>query len=190
MYYSEESFDDFYYGKGSTFPDVNGSIGILFEQGSSRGHAQETVNGVLTFPFTIRNQFTAALSTLEAARSMRVKIKNYQQNFYKNAKKEAAKTKAIVFGDEKDAAKTYHLAEILKRHQIKFNEVKADFTSKGKRYKKGYSYVIPMNQKNSRLVKAMFQKDTKFKDSLFYDISAWTFPLAFNLDYEEEYCNQ
>ena len=31
-YYSEESFDDFYYGKGSTFPDINGSIGILFEQ--------------------------------------------------------------------------------------------------------------------------------------------------------------
>lgn len=185
MYYSEESFDDFYYGKGSTFPDVNGSIGILFEQGSSRGHAQETVNGVLTFPFTVRNQFTAALSTLEAAKSMRVKIKKYQQNFYRNAKRESAKTKAIVFGDEKDAAKTYHLAEILKRHHIKFNEVKSDFTSKGKTYKKGYSYVIPMNQKNSRLVKAMFQKTTKFTDSLFYDISAWTFPLAFNLDYEE-----
>ena len=40
QYYSEESFDDFYYGKGSTFPDINGSIGILFEQGSSRGHAK------------------------------------------------------------------------------------------------------------------------------------------------------
>ena len=34
LYYSEESFDDFYYGKGSTFPDINGSIGILFEQAS------------------------------------------------------------------------------------------------------------------------------------------------------------
>jgi hypothetical protein len=64
FYYSKESFDDFYYGKGSTFPDINGSIGILFEQASSRGHAQESVNGILTFPFTIRNQFTAALSTL------------------------------------------------------------------------------------------------------------------------------
>ena len=184
-YYSEESFDDFYYGKGSTFPDVNGSIGILFEQASSRGHAQETVNGVLRFPFTVRNQFTAALSTLEAARKMRVKIKKYQQSFFKNAKREAAKTKGIVFGDEKDAARAYHLAEILKRHHIKFNEVKSDFTSKGKTYKKGSSFVIPMNQKNSRLVKAMFQKTTKFTDSLFYDISAWTFPLAFNLDYEE-----
>lgn len=186
MYYSEESFDDFYYGKGSTFPDVNGSIGILFEQASSRGHAQESVNGILTFPFTIRNQFTAALSTLAAAQGMRVRILNYQKDFYKQAIKEGSRAKAIVFGDEKDAAKTYHLAEILKRQHIKFNEVKSDFTSNGKTYKKGYSYIIPMDQKNNRLVKAMFQKTTTFTDSLFYDISAWTFPLAFNLDYEEE----
>jgi len=55
LYYSEESFDDFYYGKGSTYPDVNGGIGILFEQASTRGHAQETQNGILTFPFAIRN---------------------------------------------------------------------------------------------------------------------------------------
>ena len=31
----------------------------------------------------------------------------------------------------------------------------------------------------------MFEKRTTFQDSLFYDISAWTFPLAFNLDYTE-----
>src|SRR5690606_14698027 len=43
FYYAEEDFDDFYYGKGSTFPDINGGIGILFEQASSRGHAQESV---------------------------------------------------------------------------------------------------------------------------------------------------
>ena len=31
----------------------------------------------------------------------------------------------------------------------------------------------------------MFEKRTSFQDSLFYDISAWTFPLAFNVDYFE-----
>ncbi|MCG1036270.1 M14 family zinc carboxypeptidase [Polaribacter sargassicola] len=184
MYYSEESYDDFYYGKGSTFPDINGSIGILFEQGSSRGHAQETVNGVLTFPFTIRNQFTAALSTLEAAKNMRTKILKYQQDFYKESRNTGS-SKAIVFGDEKDAAKTYHLAEILKTHQVKIHEVKSDFTENGKTFKKGYSYVVPMNQKNQRLVKAMFDVRTTFKDSLFYDISAWTFNHAFDVDYAE-----
>ena len=187
LYFTEENYDDFYYGKGSTFPDINGSIGILFEQASSRGHLQETSNGVLTFPFTIRNQFTAALSTLEAAKTMRIEILNYQNDFYKNARSEASREngKAIVFGDEKDAAKTYHLAEILKRHNIQFNELKNDVAINGKQFKKGYSYVVPKNQKNTRLINAMFEKRTTFEDSLFYDISGWTFPLAFNLDYAE-----
>ncbi|NNE31942.1 MAG: zinc carboxypeptidase [Winogradskyella sp.] len=187
LYYSEESFDDFYYGKGSTFPDINGGIGILFEQASSRGHIQESDNGILTFPFTIKNQFTAALSTLEAANGMREEILDYQQNFFNNARNEANKegNKAIIFGDEKDAAKTYHLAEILNRHHINFHELKADVSINGKNYKKGYSYLVPKNQKNTRLINAMFEKRTSFQDSLFYDISAWTFPLAFNLDYTE-----
>lgn len=187
LYYSEEGYDDYYYGKGSTFPDVNGSIGILFEQGSSRGHVQESENGLLTFPFTIRNQFTTALSTIEAAQKMREKILSYQQQYYKDIKAEAArsKTKGIVFGDSKDGAKAWHLAEILKRHKIRVHELANDATIGGKPYVKGKSYVVPMNQKNPRLVKAMFEKRITFTDSLFYDISAWTFPLAFNVDYSE-----
>ena len=186
QYYSEESFDDFYYGKGSTFPDINGGIGILFEQGSSRGHAQETSNGLLTFPFTIRNQYTAAMSTLAAAKSMRAKILAYQQDFYQQARAEASKAKAIVFGDAKDAAKAYHLAEVLQRHKVRIHELKSDFTSNGKVFKKGYSYLIPMNQKNQRLVKAMFDRRTTFQDSLFYDVSAWSFNHSFGVDYLED----
>ncbi|MGB0949514.1 MAG: M14 family metallopeptidase, partial [Marinirhabdus sp.] len=185
FYYTEESFDDFYYGKGSTFPDINGGIGILFEQASSRGHAQESDNGILTFPFTVRNQFTAALSTLEAAVAMRQDILQYQNEFFNNARKEAGKGGAIVFGDEKDAGKVYHMAEILNRHKIKFHEVKNNFTSNGVNYKKGHAYIIPKDQKQHRLINAMFDVRTTFTDSLFYDISAWTFPMAFNLDYEE-----
>ena len=185
FYYSKESFDDFYYGKGSTFPDINGGIGILFEQASSRGHAQDSDNGILTFPFTIRNQFTAALSTLEAALSMRIELLNYQKSFYANARKEAKNSGVIVFGDEKDATKVHQLAKILKLHKIEYYELKSNFSKNGKNYKKGYSYVIPKDQKQHRLINAMFQKRTTFQDSLFYDVSAWTFPLAFNLDYEE-----
>ena len=48
LYYSEEDYDDFYLGKGSAYPDVNGGIGILFEQASSRGHMQESENGIIT----------------------------------------------------------------------------------------------------------------------------------------------
>ncbi len=184
LYYTEENFDDFYYGKGSTFPDINGGIGILFEQGSSRGHAQQTDNGILTFPFTIRNQFTAALSTLEAGKNMRKELLSYKREFFNNARRESFKD-SYVFGNEKDAASTYHLAEILKRHKIKFHDLKQDISVQGKNFKKGYSFIVPKSQRQSRLIKAIFEKRTTFQDSLFYDISAWTFPLAFNLDYAD-----
>jgi hypothetical protein len=185
FYYTEENYDDFYYGKGSTFPDINGSIGILFEQGSSRGHAQETENGILTFPFTIRNQFTAALSTLEAAKNMREKILNYQRNFYKNARN-SAENGAYVFGSEKDASSAYELAKILEKHKIEIHQIEEDFKTNGKNFKKNSAYVVPKNQRQHRLVKAMFERRTEFEDSLFYDISAWTLPLAFNLDFSED----
>jgi hypothetical protein len=187
FYFTEENFDDFYYGKGSTFPDINGGVGILFEQASSRGHARETENGILTFPFTIRNQFVTALSTLEAAQNMREKLLNYQRDFYKNAKNEADKSgvKAIVFGSNKDLAKSYHLAEIMEQHNIKLHRLKSDITENGYTFKKETSYVVPTNQQNSKIIAAMFDKRTQFTDSLFYDISAWTFPLAFNLNYAE-----
>jgi hypothetical protein len=38
-YFIEENYDDFYYGKGSSYPDING-IGILFEQASKRACAR------------------------------------------------------------------------------------------------------------------------------------------------------
>ncbi|WP_435577767.1 M14 family metallopeptidase [Gilvibacter sp.] len=186
LYYTEESFDDFYYGKGSTFPDINGGIGILFEQASSRGHAQESDNGILTFPFTIRNQLTASLSTLEASVDMRTTLLDYQKQFFSDARNEASKGGAYIVGDAKDAARVYHFAEILDRHKIKFHELKNDVNVGGKSYKKGFSYIIPKNQKNHRLLNAMFDVRTTFQDSLFYDISAWTFPMAFNLNYSDK----
>ena len=44
--------------------------------------------------------------------------------------------------------------------------------------------MVPKNQKKHRLLNAMFERRTKFLDSLFYDVSSWTLPLAFNLDYD------
>ena len=103
LYFTKENYDDFYYGKGSTYPDVNGAIGILFEQASSRGHAQQTSNGVLRFPFTIKNQFTTTLSTLEAAKNLRKELLDWQREFYRicyNRCKFCLHTKGYVFGEQ------------------------------------------------------------------------------------------
>ncbi len=186
FYYTQEGYDDFYYGKGSTFPDVQGAIGILFEQASSRGHAQESVNGILHFPFTVRNQFTTALSTLAAVNVLRQDLLTYQREFFKNAVAEAAKdpVKAIVFGS-KDKARAYHLAEVMIRHHVDIYTLASTQTINGKTFDAESSFVVPLNQRQYRLIKGMTEKRTQFKDSIFYDISTWTLPLAFGVDYEE-----
>ena len=187
LYYSEESFDDFYYGKGSTYPDANGCIGILFEQASSRGHLQESINGLVSFPFTIRNQLTTSLSTLEAAQILRKDLLDYQRRFYQSGIATAKKstTKGYVFGGTKDSGRQEEFIKMLERHQIKVQSLSKDATLSGKRFDKENSYFVSLEQKQYRLIKAMFEKVTTFNDSLFYDVSAWTLPLAFNIPYVE-----
>ena len=187
LYFTKEGYDDFYYGKGSTYPDVNGGIGILFEQASSRGHIQESVNGPLSFPFTIRNQFTTMLSTMEAAVKMRTKLLDYQRGFYQDARKEAAAypVKAYVFGDAIDPVKTDLFVQMLLRHQIRIYRLKSDMTAGGQKFSTGNAFVVPAQQTQFKLIKSIFEKNTKFDDSLFYDISAWTIPLAMGVPYAE-----
>lgn len=186
LYFTQEGYDDFYYGKGSTFPDVQGSIGILFEQASSRGHAQESVNGVLRFPFTVRNHFVTMLSSLKAINEMREELLSYQRDFFKNAASDATKdpVKGYIIGS-KDKARVFHFAEMALRQKVDVYKVSSTQTINGKVFDAESSYIIPLNQTQYKLIHGMFDKQLKFKDSIFYDISSWTLPLAFGLDYEE-----
>ena len=185
LFYSEEDYDDFYYGKGSTFPDINGSIGILFEQGSSRGHLQESINGEISFPFTIKNQLITSLSTLDASNGLKKELLDYQYNFFVNSAKIAKKNKNnyTIVGDKNDKSKLFHFYEILKKHKIDIKKLKNNRIVNGVEFEKENSFLIPKNQKNNRLVSAMLENRTKFKDSLFYDVSAWSFLHSFDLEY-------
>src|SRR5690606_14340208 len=114
LYYSRESFDDFYLGKGSTYPDIHGAIGILFEQASSRGHLQESANGDVSFPFTIRNHVATSFSTLRAARAKREELLRWQREFYAAALKDGQgdAARAWVFGDDGDPIRAARLVEL------------------------------------------------------------------------------
>lgn len=184
LYYSKESFDDFYYGKGSTYPDIHGAIGILFEQASSRGHLQESTNGLLSFPFTIRNQVVTSLSTQRACLQLRNDIQEYKYRFYADRAAELQKEniQAYLFTDV-DAAKCAQLIQVLQAHQVEVYRNEKDFQAGGVHYSKGNSYLVPVQQIQGRLVKTMFEKVLTFRDSLFYDVSTWTLPLAFDVSY-------
>ena len=111
---------------------------------------------------------------------MRVKLLNYMKGFYDNQVELTSKSNEnIVFGKQKDKSTVYHLAEILKSHKIKFNTLSEDVELNGIKYSKNNSYIVPLNQPKRTLIKAMFDTQTSFKDSLFYDVSAWDLSTSF-----------
>lgn len=187
LYFTEESFDDFYYGKGSTYPDAHGSIGILFEQASSRGHAQESINGLVEFPRTIQNQFTTSLSTFAGAMANKAAIAAYQRQFYRD-------TQALIKDDElhgfivkapKDTARFERMLGIFKAHKIIYQLVSDSVTFDGVSYEQKDSIYVPLDQPQYRLIRSLFSERKRFVDNTFYDVSNWNIALAFNLDYHD-----
>lgn len=184
LYYTKESFDDFYYGKGSTYPDANGGIGILFEQASSRGHLQKTDNGLLSFPFSIRNQVATSFSTQKAGLALRKELLTFQRDFYQNGMQEAksSKVKAYEFAEPTDPSRLNAFLSILLQHQLDVYQNNTERIINGKKIPAGQSFSVPVNQLQYRMVNAIFNEVTSFTDSLFYDVSAWTLPRSFNIN--------
>jgi hypothetical protein len=187
LYYSEQGFDDFYPGKGSTYPDLHGSVGILFEQGSSRGHAQESENGIVTFPATIRSQVLVSFSSLDAALALRGELHALQRAFPTETAALAARSpvKAWVFGDDGDPARAWAFLDVVLRHRLQVRPLTAPVTIGGQEFRPGSAWVVPADQPQFRLAQEIFGRRTKFEDNVFYDVSGWTLPLAYNLPHAE-----
>jgi hypothetical protein len=182
LYFTQEVFDDFYMGKGSTYPDLHGSVGILFEQGSSRGHVQESVNGIVQFSDTIRNQFTVSLSSLQGATALREELLAYQHEFYLEARQQArqARVKAWAFSLPGNRTRLQAFADILLRHDIECYWLQEDSIVDGQVLTAG-SLLVPCDQWEYRFLRSLTERRRQFRESIFYDVSAWTLPLAFNL---------
>ncbi|WP_448565902.1 M14 family zinc carboxypeptidase [Thalassotalea ganghwensis] len=187
LYYSEESFDDFYYGKGSTYPDINASVGILFEQASSRGFQQQTINGLLTFEYGIKNHVLTSLSTLTGAWENQQQLKKYRQSFYQQTQKLAkdAGFDGYLITESYDQSRLNAFIDKLQQHQIKVYPLAEDFRHNGKIYSKSNSVYIPLEQRQFRVIQALFNQEKEFRDNTFYDVSGWTLPLAMNIEFHQ-----
>lgn len=185
FYFTKEVFDGTYPGYGSSYPDLQGGLGILFEQASSRGHLQETPTGEITFAFTIRNQLTSSLATVKAAVENKDLLYDYQKRFFKSAISNADKSKVegYVFGDDYDENRTKAFIDKLLLHRIKLYELEVSVKTKGKTFSPGNAYYVPTRQPQYRMVQTMFETYEEYTDSVFYDASAWSLVNFYNLEY-------
>ncbi|MBZ9788088.1 M14 family metallopeptidase [Psychroflexus sp. CAK57W] len=170
LYFTKEVFDGTYPGYGSSYPDLQGGLALLFEQASSRGHRQTTAFGEITFAFTIRNQYVSSIATVETAVSNKAYLRKYQQNFFKSALTNASNSKirGYSFGDPKDVNRTKAFIDKLLLHQIEV-------------YEDGDRFVVPTDQPQYRMVQTMFETYDKYRDSVYYDASAWSLTNFYNM---------
>ena len=183
LYFTKEAFDNSYPGYGSTYPDMHGGLGLVFEQASSRGHIQETTTKPITFAFTIRNHTRTSIATVRAAVENRTFMLNHQRDFFKESLQMARKkgTKGYVFGDANDKGKTKAFLNLLLQHKIKTYPIQDNVGE----FKKGSAWYVPAEQTQFRMVSTFFEPVKSFYDSVFYDASAWTVALAFDMPYQQ-----
>ncbi|MCF6299970.1 MAG: hypothetical protein L3J52_02460, partial [Proteobacteria bacterium] len=185
-YYSEESFDDFYPGKGSTYPDLQGSMGILFEQSSAKGGVLETDEGTRKLEIGIRNQFLTALSSLNGSYAIKDDLIKYKKDFFAKAQDQATKDniKGYLLDIGGQRHKGEKLVKFLQQHQIDAYILDKNKTIKSHSYKKNAAVFIPSKQKQYTLIKSLFSRETSFKDNTFYDVSAWNLAMAWGFHFD------
>ncbi|UAB76937.1 peptidase [Erythrobacter sp. SCSIO 43205] len=182
LYTSEERFDNYYIGKGSTYPQINGALGILFEIGAARGGAVQTERGLVKTAENVRTQFRTALTSIQGALDLRQEITAYQRDFFaENAR--SATSGGWVFTADGDPERAARFVRLLNMHDIEVRTLASNVTAGDRNFAAGTSYFVPMAQTNNRMIRGIFDRVTTFEESIFYDVSGWTLPLAYDLDY-------
>lgn len=187
MYFSGEVYDDYYIGRGREYFDFHGGLAFLWEQGSPRGFLQHTDNGDLSFKLGIHNQLTLELATIRGCTQMRKELNEYQREFFTRSYKEgvADKTGSWVFGSTKDFGATVRLAEVIKRNGVNVYKLGKDVSAAGVKFVADSAFVVPLDQNRYRLIQGIFEIRKEYADSIAYDITGWTMPMSFNLDYAQ-----
>ncbi len=195
LYFTKEIFDLLYPSYGDTYPTYNGAIGMTYEQGGSSraGLGIKTAEGdILTLKDRIAHHFTTSLSTIEISSIHAKKLKDEFASYFKKATNNPkGKYKSYLIKGTNDIDKLNSLKKLLDRHQIKYGISKALHTVKGFSFQDNIikstkladnDLIINTNQPKSNLIKALFEPQTKIKDSLTYDITAWSLPYSRGLD--------
>ena len=176
-WYSEKGYDDFFIGKGACYGDIQGSICILHERSSTRGHLHMSKHrGLATFAQTVRTQSYGAIAVVDGATANSAAIKAYQRKFFEDARKACLSDayKGYTFNARGNRGIAFNFIENLLLHGIEVRPVKG---SEGE-------YFVPFAQMHYYKIKGIFEDITEYNSGKFYDVSTWSPARGWNIDYK------
>ncbi len=187
LFFTRERFDLLYPSYGDTYPTFMGAIGMTYEQ-AGHGRAGLGIDNdegtKLTLVDRIKHHTTTSLSTIEISSQNAKKLNEEFSQYFKN---DQLKYKSYVLNGNIDHKKK--LTNLLNLHDIKWG-YSINNSISGFRYeiqKKGSidaknAIIVSTDQPKGKMVKTLFEPDTKLSSPLTYDITSWSLPYAYGLE--------
>ncbi|MEM1357998.1 MAG: M14 family metallopeptidase [Bacteroidota bacterium] len=197
LYFTRERFDLLYPSYGDTWPTFNGAIGMTYEQGghSRAGRAIDLPNGdTLTLYDRVEHHRTTSLSTVEiASKESDRLLDNFRQYFQDAVNKPQGEYLTYIISGNTPRGKMRRLTTLLDRNGIAYSRAKTtEAISNLYDYQAGDSegnagvaagdLIISAYQPRSVLAQALFDPEVYVEDSVTYDITSWSVPLAYGLE--------
>lgn len=206
IYFKGERYDLFYPGYGDSYPSLRGAVGMTYEMaGGGRGGLtlQLPDGSYLTLADRVARHLTTSLTTFRtAARNSRKLLEDYAANVRKAA---SEPVRSYVWSAGQPEARA--LADLLALHGIRVRQLgsaaelrvrplRRRAEEAPRRFEAG-AYVVSTAQPLGNLVEALLELEAPMAESFlerqrqrfeqnqeteFYDITAWSLPLAFNLE--------
>jgi hypothetical protein len=208
-YMAGEMFNYFYPGYLTAWGSYQGAVGMLFEQGSTRGLAMTRADGsVRTLRNALDQQYTAFWSTLvTSARNRSELLRRYvEAHRAAVADGERGIRRYILSPERGDPHLLREVVNALMRNGIEVHRLTAGVTLSGVRDRTGAqvgtrsfpagSFVVEAAQPRNRFIRALLEPDSpvpqeflkqarervdRGENPRFYDVTAYSLPLYFNL---------
>ncbi|MGB3800556.1 MAG: M14 family metallopeptidase [Lewinella sp.] len=195
LYFTRERFDLLYPSYGDTYPTFNGAIGMTYEQGGGgRGsRAIELPTGdTLTLKDRVAHHRTTAISTVEIASREAERLTSEFANYFQAATDQPqGNFKTYIVRGDNQPGKLRALTELLDRNGIQYRRATGSRSFEGTDYRTGESMdgeigagdlIVSAYQPRSVLTQVLFDPAATVEDSVTYDITAWSVPLAYGLE--------
>ncbi len=190
---TRERFDFFYPGYGSSYPSIMGGIGMLAEQGghSRGGRAVETNDGyVLTLRQRVFDHYKNGVSIVKTSVENRKALVEYFQDA-RSQNTQKGNTKAYILPNN-SSDYTYDVVNLMLKQGVQVEQANDDFNirnafsywdgnASSRSFKAG-DFIIKTDQPAHLFINTIMRRQLEIKDSVMYDMSTWSAPLAYNLD--------
>lgn len=207
-YMLAERFNFFYPGYGTSYLSYQGAVGMLYEQGQTRGLALERVDGsVRTLQRTAQQQHVLNMAALElSVNERRTLLQEYVQSLREGIADGQQGMRRYFLPPGTDPQRARHVAEMLQRNGIEVQELTAAVELPSARNREGQTvsrvtlpagtFVIDAAQPRNRLVRVLLEPDVPIpatfleqararvdrgENPRFYDITAWSVPLLYDV---------